>query len=192
MLAVLGLAACSSSSGGGDDSPGIVSSGILELEFPTAAERADIPDELNALIDNVQTANEEGVALTPSGDATYTGTFGLGVDNESATLVSGDVTAVFDLATSTMNATFTPTEIIDPDNPTVSGSFEAVGMVVTDGRYSGGVAGNVLVDGVENVSVGGDLIGATTADNETFGAIEGVLSSSQGGDSAYGGYFYAK
>lgn len=52
-MMVLGLAACGGGSGGGGGDEFVLSSGVLELELPTDAERASFSEEVNLLIDDI-------------------------------------------------------------------------------------------------------------------------------------------
>ena len=184
------LAAC----GGGEDPVDdfVLSSGILELEIPNDADRADLPAELDDAIDSIVSANETGVAVTPAIDATYAGFFGLGVDDVGETLVTGTVAATFTMATSDMDIAFTADEISEAGT-TIAGSFDSTDLAVTAGLFSGTATGDLTVTdagGAEIVSVSADLDGAITS-AETFGSFEGVATNPDASTDTFGGLFYA-
>ena len=192
-VCVLMLAACGGSgSGGGDDT--ILSSGILEIELPDGASRADLSPELQDLVTDVENANENGGPATqPSGATTYSGTFGAGIVDSEA-LFSGDATVNID-GSADVDYTFTVTSIDDPENPgsTASGSFGGTADSTSGGTYTGGLAGSITLDqgsGDIILSVGGDVDGAFDANNNAFGSMDGSVMGG-GIDDRFTGIFFA-
>lgn len=200
-LMVLGLAACGGG-GGGSDAPAnvpTISSGILNIEIPSEADRAGLSPEINQLIDDIQFANEEGTAITPGlditfdGVATYDGVFGIAVDDDYGTIVGGTLSATFTLADSDMDVEFTPVEVDTIAPVTVSGGFGALDMPVSAGLYSGIATGTLTVsDGEisEPVSVFAEIDGAIIAEG-TFGTLGGRLTNSDETYDTFGGFFAA-
>lgn len=206
----LSLAACNAS--GDDEGPaGVVSSGILSAELPTDAERAALPSDINALIDQFITANETLAAPTalPGGMASYTGTSAFALidgDTESiaATLI-GDANLEVDFDATGIAVTgrfdrFVATDVAEGGTVTVnSGSSIELGDGVISGTtFSGGVAGTINATvtrngGSENVSlsIGGGLNGAFGgADAGTaIGTVDAFADDGMGGTDEVGGVF---
>lgn len=205
----LALAACNA--GGEEDGPtGVISSGVLNAELPTDAERAALPDDVNALIDSFITANETLVSPSalPSGTATYTGTSAFALidgdtDAVTATLV-GDASLSVDfdaagIAVLGRFGNFVATDLAEGNTVTVnSGQIDLGNGVITGTEFAGGVAGsiNATVSGpggseTVNLSIGGDLDGAFAgADAGTaIGTVSGTADDGSGGTDFFDGLF---
>lgn len=181
-LSVLALSACV---GGEEGDDPVISSGILSLEVPDQASYDALSPDLQSLIDSVVESNESsGSATQPNttGVTTYSGSFGLIIDQDGAT-ISGTTEIDVDTAANA-DYTFSLVSIDDADNPdaTVSGDFGGT-AVVAGGLFNGDIDGTVGFDpdgaGSEDeiaVTIDGTLTGAFDSYFDGFGSIDGSIS----------------
>ena len=203
-IAALTLAACGGS-GGEDPVQGVdfdVSDGVLaDFEVPTAAQIAELPDEIAATINQFISVNESEI-LTPTmpeGEALFVGPWAMGAIDEGEALVGGtmsidvdfdagdeflngrlDVEYAFGEGGEALEVTRNPIEDFDVD----------INGVLVDGAISGSLSGRVDVGG-EAVSLGGSLDGAFTGEGATgaIGTIQAVADYEDGGSEGFDGIF---
>jgi hypothetical protein len=197
---VLTLAACggNGTSDATGDYDGVISSGILQIEFPNAEDRAALPEDVQALLDDFQSINENEaatIATSPRGE--YAGSFGAELDTDGipdgdGTLIVGDVAMEVRFAGNNVNYTFVPTGVRNNAGfSTASGEFGGSADIV-DGYYADSFIGTVILDSAlateETLSVGGDLGGAFvsipgeggSAVGQTIGAFDGSVANTDG------------
>jgi hypothetical protein len=186
LVSALALSACMGGEGGGDDV--VVSSGLLLLELPTVAERENFPEDLKNLINNVEAVNNANQPFTPTGEISYTGTFGIEIENDTdSSLISGVAEVDVAVDGTTVDYLFTADDILDSTYTNVSGTFDG-STTQSAGFYDGSLSGTLTVGAISepdlDLAVIGTLEGAFATTGETIGVLDGDITPEGSSESA--------
>ncbi len=182
--------------GSGEEGGTVLSSGLLELDVPNAASRADLPADVNEALDALIEANENGLLdLTPDGRSEYRGDFILALGENDIT-VTGDASLFLDLDATGGTFSISPDEALDEGEVVDAGGHISSQITVTNGEYTGSIEfSNLTIGSGEeflDLNMDGTVNGLFTQAGETFGEFSGGLTEDvpDGASDTYDGLFF--
>lgn len=189
------LAACGGSGDGSD--VGIVSSGVLQnIEIPTAADLADVPEELRTLVDDFRDLNENNIPTStlPPGTANFNGMYGVGLNgDDNDTVIYGDMALAvnFGAPQSVTGTVSNLTGLSDGNTLVISNSLDVAMSIDGNGNtVAGSVSGTVMLDS-ENYVIDGSLDGGFGGQNAEvlLGLTEGTITNPDSTVDSFEGYW---
>ena len=206
--AALTLAACGGSSSGGEDPvQGVdfeISEGVIsDIEIPTDAQIAQLPNEIQNVVNQFVSANENEI-LTPTlpmGEALFVGPWAAGSTGDSDALVGGtmSIEVDFDAGDEFLNGRLDVNYVFGEDgealavtrNPLEEDGFDVdVNGVIEDGGIAGTLNGRFNVED-DPILFGGSIEGSFTGEGATgaIGTISASVGFADGGEDGFDGLF---
>jgi hypothetical protein len=157
---------------------------LLGASAPTGAALTALPENYQTLVADWNDMNANGtVDIAPSNTATWTGSFGAEI--EGGTVLTGNVGVATNFDSSSVNITLDQVNRLTGGSEiAMTGSVEATGLVITNGRYSGTVTGTIS-DAALSYDIGADLDGVFVNTGETIGALDGVATNDDSSQSGF-------